>query len=840
MGRVLIIVACVLGSAVSAEAQFLVGHTGTPCGIPNLCATPTHTAVQDGAWSDTATWGGDVPDTDGDRVYIPPGIDVTYAINNTATQLFCLHVAGSITFTPTVTTHLQVQTIYIATGGAWTQGTAAGRYDAGFTSTITFPDVAIDTDDDPEQWTNGFLAVGGTVRIFGAAKTSFLELAAVPAATDTSYLFGSPPSGWLPADILGIPDTRHLDGNTALVPTADGGTYVWQGEFSTIDTVSGTTVNLTAGLSFAHPAARLPGAMTGGLASGTVTNYPHVANFTRNVRFVSANPSGARGHMAFLASSDVWVEDIEINGLGRTTEAVLNSTVMNGSCVATSIGTNQIGRYPAHLHHLHGPASPQSDGRQFNFNNSALRDTKKWGLVTHNSHYGDVEWNVVSQGESSGIVAEDGSETDVKFNNNFAFRFTGCSDGCNRESQGRECNVYWAPGVNYRFTNNIAANCTNHNGITAGFGFNIAGSHLRGQQSLVRYPKAQGNNPQVAGEYVEVYQPERAFLEWANNFAYGAMYGGILFYDVGASYTSPKPNAAPSTFNDLTCWHLGNVCVAHYYSSSYTIDGLIVRGSNPEHSSGGYSGNDYTGWNNTVKNFEITATNSAIYPTVDCAINRMPSDTLPILPNVFEDGYISGYIGVFLDTQTQANAIETNGDCYNIFRNVTFEPMTGYESCCNRPYTTRYFGTSGVKLHGTLETKIYQMNGDPGENYEVFFQEQAPGFTMLQSVVPGAGCSGDCFEYGNAAGALMSCEDRSAVVGQTTAFGFARAGTPVSGKTNQQCKDDHGFSINGKLATCATNRAWLTATNSQTQQGFGCAIAPESTTIYRLRFRSPE
>ncbi len=71
--------------------------------------------------------------------------------------------------------------------------------------------------------------------------------------------------------------------------------------------------------------------------------------------FVANNPEGVRGHTAYFADAVVDIEFVEFRELGRTKAGRLDNTLYNQSGDPRIIGRNQVGRYPVHLHHLHGP-----------------------------------------------------------------------------------------------------------------------------------------------------------------------------------------------------------------------------------------------------------------------------------------------------------------------------------------------------------------------------------------------------------------------------------------------------------------------------------------------------
>ncbi len=71
----------------------------------------THTAVQSGAWSETSTWGGSVPNASS-NVVIPEGKAVT--VDTTTAQAKWVRVDGKLDFSIATNTTLTAETIVVA------------------------------------------------------------------------------------------------------------------------------------------------------------------------------------------------------------------------------------------------------------------------------------------------------------------------------------------------------------------------------------------------------------------------------------------------------------------------------------------------------------------------------------------------------------------------------------------------------------------------------------------------------------------------------------------------------------------------------------------------------
>src|SRR5262249_23630203 len=161
--------------------------------------------------------------------------------------------------------------------------------------------------------------------------------------------------------------------------------------------VAGSVVTLTTPLAHDHRGARD--------AAGSLTFLPHVGNLTRSVTIRSANPAGTRGHLLATVRANVDIEYVLLQDLGRTTIQPLDSATFDASGNVTHIGTNQIGRYSLHMHHLTGPTTPQSNGYQFTLIGNAIDSGGfKWGIVVHASHYGLIQQNVVYHAGGAAVM----------------------------------------------------------------------------------------------------------------------------------------------------------------------------------------------------------------------------------------------------------------------------------------------------------------------------------------------------------------------------------------------------------------------------------------------------
>ena len=225
------------------------------CYAMNLLSaeSATNTASKSGMWSDNNVWGGDVP-ASGSTVLIPKGVEVTVD-EISEVSLEGVRVEGSLTFSKNNDTKLKVGTLITAPDSLIRLGSQDAPIDADVSATIEIADLGpIDLGSDPEQLGRGIIA-HGAVEIFGAPKTSWVELYSGGQTGSSTLHLGSAPEGWRPGDRLVVAGTS---------PDGSGEEEV------TIASVNGSTVKTEQPLQLDHTAPRDDLAV-------------HVGNLTRNV-----------------------------------------------------------------------------------------------------------------------------------------------------------------------------------------------------------------------------------------------------------------------------------------------------------------------------------------------------------------------------------------------------------------------------------------------------------------------------------------------------------------------------------------------------------------------------
>ena len=300
-------------------------------------------------------------------------------------------------------------------------------------------------------------------------------------------------------------------------------------------------------------------------AAGALVFLPHVGNITRNVVIRSQNPQGTRGHVLLTDRAEVDIRYTAFRDLGRTTISPLDSTVMS-SGHATHIGSNQIGRYSLHLHHLFGPASPPPNSYQFILIGNAIDGGTKWGITIHNTHYGLVQDNVVynaaRRGHHDGGRLGDGQRHPEQLHRpGLGHRPRTRGRAPVHNDWGWEGSGIWLRGPDNIVRNNVVANANSY-----------AVTYMMLDVGSVRVPSAPGADPKVSGHTVNMMTvPLREFS--ANEF-YG-VHRGITVWNLGASCCTDVYEVPVSTFLNTRMWNVGVLGFYGYGENRVTFDGWV-------------------------------------------------------------------------------------------------------------------------------------------------------------------------------------------------------------------------------------------------------------------------
>ena len=738
--------------AAPAAAQHL-HSSGLPHNIPDFCVGPTVSSVTSGAWSNPATWSPARVPTAGDRVHVPAGVSVTYDALSSA-ALDCLSVSGQLRFVTNASTRLTAGTVMVMSGGLLEIGTVADPVDANVTAELVFADRALDLTLDPEQFGTGLIGLG-TIRMHGAVKSpTFTRVTAEPLAGATTLATESSISGWRTGDRLILPDTRHLR-------ASEIANWSPQWEELSLNTASGQSLALSAALQFNHYGARD--------GDNTLEFLPHVGNLTRNVVLRSANPQGTRGHVIFVARADVDVRYTAFRDLGRTRIDELDSTTFDAAGNVTHLGTNQIGRYPLHLHHLMGPETAPASGYQYTLIGNAIEGAPKWGLAIHDTHYGLVRENVLYNIDGAHLMTEDGSESYNVIEKNFAVRGNGTGG---RQGAGREGVGFYFRGPNNFVRDNVAANLRSDN-VDSAFGFKYYAYYL----GNVNIPNFRGADTTAAGQYATVNANGMRILEFARNEVYGVE-NGMTYWWIGAEDVYPVATAQPSVIKDLRVWHVHGRGVFHYPSNLITIDGLVIRGKDPATAACcgyGIVIGDYMARQFTVRNADIQGMiigfEVGSYSDTPSVWSANQAFTVQLIENSKFRNVTDIYVPTLYTSAFTSGGIPPR---QVVIRNTRFDTPAS-----QRRAIATYYNPDPVRnLTQRDEIFVFDYNQITGDNFRVYYEQQRPDFVVPQTIW-----------YDETYATLVA--------------------SPVAGLTNQQNWNVYGKAIAGGVAPCVSTRAGI-------------------------------
>ena len=673
---------------------------GVPGGVPELCADATIGSVANGAWSNPATWSAKrVPGAD-DRVNIAAEHNVVYDVSSDA-KIACVDVRGHLSFATGANTRLKTNNLMVWEEGYLEIGSAAKPIDANAIAEVVIADQRIDRKLDPAELGAGIESLG-KISMHGAVKTpAFARLAAEPLAGQTALTLERVAESWKAGDHIVLPDTRQLRDNQR------GENYRAQDEKVEIASVNGTQVTLTTALKFDHK-----GAHSG---DGKLEFLPHVGNISRNVVVRSENPAGTRGHMIFMARSEIDLRYVEVREMGRTKLGVLDNTEFDNDGKLQKLGANQIGRYAIHFHHNFGPKQTPANGYQFTLIGNAVDSAPKWGVTVHNSHYGLVQDNVVYNTHGAGIVTEDGTESFNVFDHNFAMRSGGSGDFAPRSGYsgaaadpGGEGAGFWFRGPNNYIRNNVAANADT-------FGFGLAAGAL----GDVHIPAFKGADTSIDKETKVIDTTDAAVLEFTGNEAYGAIQTGVALGWNG-------------TVSNFRAWNPSRHGLTATPTDKLTVDTITVRGdpsilSNEFESPAGVWVGDYLAKSVTIRNANVQGMRTGVTSPFFKS-NQKPEPGRGDGSINIENGYFRDYLGVVVATAYRANSDNDKPVKTAVVRGSVFEPLGNVNASQMNPPAAVSMNYRMAPGDGSPRDPIfiYDFNKKPGDNFKVYYSLEAP------------------------------------------------------------------------------------------------------------------
>lgn len=722
-------------------------------GLTDTMVNPTYSGLTaystfSGNWGTAGTWSTQAVPTSGAKVVISPGHTVVYDVSGDAIMTAVSVLSGAtLTWSPTTNTRLTVVTLCNHPNGNLYVGMSGTPIASGFTAEIKIADVPLNSGEDPFQFWNGLVSWGKT-RIFGQEKTSKpWRLSAVVTSGATSLTFSGAPTNWWVGDTLIVPDSRRLAG----ADSSPGGALPWENGYQhaseTGVIASGQTaaqVFLSGPMTYAHP----------GFTdiSGNIAVYPHAGNLTRNVKVYSANPSGVRGHCLFVDYADVKIRGAEFHNLARTkVDEYLDNTAGTYGAI-THYGTNQVGRYGVHMHHVQRRAD---DPVVFEFVGNSIWSTfnpQKWGIVAHDSPYGVINENVIYNVKGWGIGTEQGTEVGLTVNDNFIVKSRGSVGAvglASPDSRGTSDIGFEGFGVWFRstpiltFQNNVIADCLGGLGCfstTLAESITVAAGPLSTDGTMAINPYKVGwsgfNNNEVYG---------------------GGMVDGFTYWDGGARGNYPQ-SGVPYDINDFCCWHVNAKGYSNYRVGRFNFNSPRFYG----HFDHMYLGNGATAFYGADYVAEELVIKSGIiqgFPTGLVVSSQGSIQTVT-------DTIMACYIGVAVPTRWGTAAPINNRDRNVYLNNVLYWPLLSgnnnlYSGKCAIAMAGHNLGAGNTSLINNDRIYVSGHNRVSGANYLLYFYEAGRDEIVPQTQPSGAAVPPD--GYPNV------------------------IGSPVSGLTNIQC-----------------------------------------------------
>jgi hypothetical protein len=660
---------------------------------------PTHWTTATNTWN-----GGDVPEA-GDRFAISHAMTISGTLTAD-----CGVVLSGGTLTVADGGEVVVDTLQVVEGGTLVLQPGA---------TLTLGGGAMDATNDPDQYWGGLL-VHGRIEAQGTVKTGFVRLGATPAATDTTLTFAGAVTGWQAGDTVVVPDSRQRRGDET--PGALGGSYVSETETRTLSAVAGDNLSATVtALTYAHPAA---------VDSSSVTRYrPHVMNLTRDTVIRSAAPDGVRAHTLYTHNATGFIKGVEFRRCGRTTWQPLDAA------------TNHIGRYPCHVHHLANDDEALFDGEpdgadvtlgnRFLVEDCSMHDAGgsataqiKWGVTIHASHWCKVNRNVIYNHGGAGLMAESGTERGNLFKGNFVIGTIGNGGRPDERGSvdiGYEGTGGWDRNWLNRWEDNVVADT-------------IYGAQFwMSQATATVVPTAPASG---VTEVVDMTNTQAAgFDRWE---VYGGrMMVGILPWSLGTQGVNPHEDAATSTFNDLVVWHTAQKGFYNYEVNKLIVDGFIWIGQRSciqlnARPYAFFSG-DYVFVDSEIRNFEIHNAYIGIEPA-----NQSGGGT-----QIFRDGFIDAVRCVHMNViyrygQQPGPGLERQTELHNVeFHDPELTPNDLGDHYGVHMDGSRH--ADAMWFTQVDELRVYDWNGEVGEDFQVFYDEQHADAVVPTRILNGDG-----------------------------------------------------------------------------------------------------
>jgi hypothetical protein len=362
----------------------------------------------------------------------------------------------------------------------------------------------------------------------------------------------------------------------------------------------------------------------------------------------------------------------------------------------------------------------------------------------------------------SGVMV-DGLSSFNDFNGNFVMRVTGSTAPRGGPLEG---NGFWFGNSNNYVTNNVASDLNTTYVYGYGFEFLAQDPSTGYLVGFVNIPAYQGADPSQLGQSQSVDMNLIPMLDFANNEVYGDAPIGMSYWYVNYDPVHPNLSVLPSggTIQNFVAWNVWNTGIYGYPASNITINGFVCIGDSSEIASGtvGMQFQDYFTGGLVLDNANIQ---NMAYGIV-APVNNAGTFTVENSYLADQTGFLEGALW---SVSYQANTVPPRTV---VIDNVQFAAPAGGQPFTAiamewYPQNTLANGVAPVTLLDQLF--VYNYNGVSGDNFQVFYTQQAADFIVPQTVLNSDGT-------------------------------FKIMGCPVAGLTNAQAWAQYDVAIAGAAA----------------------------------------
>jgi hypothetical protein len=273
----------------------------------------------------------------------------------------------------------------------------------------------------------------------------------------------------------------------------------------------------------------------------------------------------------------------------------------------------------------------------------------------------------------------------------------------------------------------------------------------------------------VPGQSRLVDMSARPMAEFSGNEVY-ASGGALQLWSVGAWGHIPVPGVGESVVKDFAAWHVSGYVYYNYEVSHLTFDGYTYIGDVNALRRNVYSaaiyGGDYTMKDFVLRNGNIQNAEVGIFPSPHTAGGTQ----------IYENTYLRNYFNVYIQHIGGSFAMsEVSGSRTMIFRNIRFAQADTPDRWFGDP-KANFVMKSGwptlpcVDFLQRDQVFVYAYNGNPADNFRLYYDDQAATAPAPQMVESANG------------------------------FSPGAIGITVEGLTNRQAWDLFGVAMAGEVA----------------------------------------